>query len=134
MTVRAFLMVLSACGGINASNSTPLLTAYFPVLAQGILGKDGSFVSPPTKDCLTGMKGLFYPRWRSMWCLLPGTDLTLTFSRAQFASAQDLVTVAARLSLPDGVVFARAGSKVVSPKFAEGILLAASKALFQGLS
>ncbi len=31
--------------------------AYFPVLAYGILGKGGLFVTPPIEDCLTGLTG-----------------------------------------------------------------------------
>ncbi len=33
------------------------LTAYFPMLAQGILGKGGLFVVPPLEDCLIGLTG-----------------------------------------------------------------------------
>ncbi len=45
----------SACGGIRTGKIMPVLTAYFPVRAQGILGKGGLFVA------LIGLTGLFYP-------------------------------------------------------------------------
>ena len=32
-------------------------TAYFPVLAQDILGKGGLFVASPLEDCHTGLTG-----------------------------------------------------------------------------
>ncbi len=35
------LFAFSACGGIRAGSKLPVLTAYFPVLAQVILGKGG---------------------------------------------------------------------------------------------
>ncbi len=38
------LVVFSACGGIRTGRRMPVLTAYFPVLAWGILGKGGLFV------------------------------------------------------------------------------------------
>ncbi len=51
------LVVFSACDGIRTGNSMPVLTAYFPVLAYGIMGKGGLFVAPPLEDCLTGLTG-----------------------------------------------------------------------------
>ncbi len=51
------LVVFSACGGIRTGSRMPVLTAYFPVLAKGILGKGGLFVTPPLEDCLTGLTG-----------------------------------------------------------------------------
>ena len=36
----------SACGGIRAGSNRPVLTANFPVLAYGILGKGGLFAAP----------------------------------------------------------------------------------------
>ena len=38
------LVVFSACGGIRTGSKLLVLTAYFPVLAKGILGKCGLFV------------------------------------------------------------------------------------------
>ncbi len=35
----------------------PVLTAYSPVLAYGILGKGGLFVTPPLEDCLNWLTG-----------------------------------------------------------------------------
>ena len=35
----------------------PVLTAYFPMLAKGILGKGGLFVAQPLEDCLIGLTG-----------------------------------------------------------------------------
>ncbi len=46
-----------ACGRIRTGNKVPVLKAYFPVLAYGILGKSGLFVAPPLEDCLTGPTG-----------------------------------------------------------------------------
>ena len=37
-------VVFSACGGIRTGIKVPVLTAYFPMLAEGILGKGGLFV------------------------------------------------------------------------------------------
>ena len=34
-----------------------VLTAYFPVLAEGILGKAGLFVTLPLEDYLSGLTG-----------------------------------------------------------------------------
>ena len=51
------LIAFSACGGLRAGTGLPVLTAYFPVLAMGILGKGGLFVAPPLKDDLTGLTG-----------------------------------------------------------------------------
>ena len=50
-------VVFSACGGIRTSSKLPVFTAYFPVLAEGILGKGGLLVTPPLEDCLTGLTG-----------------------------------------------------------------------------
>ena len=36
---RLLLVEFSACGGLPTGRSMPVLTAYFPVLAFGILGK-----------------------------------------------------------------------------------------------
>ena len=49
------LFVFSAWGGTRTGSKLPLLTAYFPVLAYGIFGKGGLFVSPPL---LTGLRAL----------------------------------------------------------------------------
>ncbi len=49
--------VFSAFGGIRTGSKIPVLTAYLPVLAYGILGKGGLFVTPPLEDCLTGTTG-----------------------------------------------------------------------------
>ncbi len=49
--------VISACGGIRTGSNLPILTAYFPVLAYGILGKSGLFVAPPLEDRLTVLTG-----------------------------------------------------------------------------
>ena len=38
-TERYLVVVFSACGGICTGRNMPVLTAYFPVLAKGILGK-----------------------------------------------------------------------------------------------
>ena len=54
-TVMIFMF--SACGGILIRNRVPVLTAYFSVLASGILGKGELFVTLPLEDCLTGPKG-----------------------------------------------------------------------------
>ena len=35
----------------------PVIAAYFPVLAEGILGKGGLFVAPLLQDCLNGLTG-----------------------------------------------------------------------------
>ena len=51
------LIMFSACDGMRIGCSMPVLTAYFPVLAQGILGKGWLFVTPPLEDCLTGRTG-----------------------------------------------------------------------------
>ncbi len=63
MSVVVLLVVFSACGGIRTGINLPVLTAYFPVLAEGILGKGGLFVTPPLEDCLNG---LFYPNWNDL--------------------------------------------------------------------
>ena len=50
--------MFSACGGIRTGKAPcQFLTAYFPVLAQGILGKGRLFVAPPLDCCLTGITG-----------------------------------------------------------------------------
>ncbi len=49
--------MFSACGGLRTGKSLPVLTAYFPVLAYGILGKGGLFVAPPLEDYFTGLTG-----------------------------------------------------------------------------
>ena len=49
--------VFSTCGGIRTGIKMPVLTAYFPVLAYGILGKGGLFVAPPL-DYLTKLTAL----------------------------------------------------------------------------
>ena len=36
----------------------PVLTAYFPVLTEGILEKGGLFAEPPLENCLTGLTAL----------------------------------------------------------------------------
>ena len=51
------LDVFSACGGIRTGSRKPALTAYFPMLAYGILGKGGLFVIPSLENCLTGLTG-----------------------------------------------------------------------------
>ena len=51
------LVVFYACGGIRTGNGMPVLTAYYPVLAYGILGKGELFVAPSLEDCLTGLTG-----------------------------------------------------------------------------
>ncbi len=52
------VVVFSACGEVRTSRTMPVLTAYFPVLSQGILGK----VAPPLEDRLPyGANGLVYP-------------------------------------------------------------------------
>ena len=51
------LFVFSACGGLRTGSKLSVLTAYFPVLAYGILEKGGLFVAPPQEDCLTGLMG-----------------------------------------------------------------------------
>ncbi len=51
------LVVFSACGRIRTGNGKPILTAYFPMLTYGILGKGELFVSPPLEDCLTELTG-----------------------------------------------------------------------------
>ena len=56
MIVWVFVVV-SACGGIRTDKKMPVLTAYFPEPALGILGKGGLFVAPPLGY------GLFYPSW-----------------------------------------------------------------------
>ncbi len=53
--VNYIFIVFSACGGIRTGSKLPVLTAYFPVLAKGILGKGGLFVALPLEDCLTGL-------------------------------------------------------------------------------
>ncbi len=47
------------CTGIRTGirMKLPVLTAYFPVLAYGILGKGGLLVAPHLEDFLTGLKG-----------------------------------------------------------------------------
>ncbi len=50
--------VFSACGGIRTGSKLPVLTAYFPVLACGILGKGGLFVAPPLEDALLCLEAL----------------------------------------------------------------------------
>ena len=37
--------------------SIPVFTAYFTVLAYGILGKSRLFLAQPLEDCLTGLTG-----------------------------------------------------------------------------
>ena len=59
------LFVFSACGG----SKLPGLTAYFSVLAKGIMGKGGLFVAPPLQDCLTA-NGLFYPSWNRLYLFI----------------------------------------------------------------
>ena len=51
------LFVFSTCGGIRTDSKMPVLTAYVPLLAYGILGKSGLFVAPPLEECLTGLMG-----------------------------------------------------------------------------
>ncbi len=78
-------IVFSACGGIRTGNGMPVLAAYFPVLAYGILGKGGLFVALSLEDCLTGLSAalLFkleqvvpiYSLSVAVW-RLPDTDLT----------------------------------------------------------
>ena len=51
------LVVYSACCGIRTGRRLPLLTAYFPVLVYGILGRGALFVALPPKDGLTGLTG-----------------------------------------------------------------------------
>ncbi len=50
-------VVFSVCGGVRTGKGILALTAYFPVLALGILGLGGLFVAPPLGDCLTGLTG-----------------------------------------------------------------------------
>ena len=52
------MVVFSACGGILTDSKLPVLTAYFPVLASGILGKGVLFLVPPLEECLTELKDL----------------------------------------------------------------------------
>ena len=42
---------------IRTGSKLPVLTAYFPLSAYGILGKGGLFVAPQQEDCLTGLTG-----------------------------------------------------------------------------
>ena len=51
------LSMFSACGGIHTGSKLLVLTAYFPMLALGILGKVGLFVAPPLDNCLSGLMG-----------------------------------------------------------------------------
>ena len=85
----ASFFVFSACGGIRSGSKLPVLTAYFPVLAQGILGKGELIVTPPLEYRLTGLAGLFYPSWNRSYgftayrykcCRLSSTGLTRTCS------------------------------------------------------
>ncbi len=39
----------------NSTGRQSVLIAYYPVLAQGILGKGVLFVAPPLEDCITGL-------------------------------------------------------------------------------
>ena len=48
--------MFSACGGIRTAK-LPVLTAYFLVLAYGILGKGGLFATQPLEDRLTRLTG-----------------------------------------------------------------------------
>ena len=68
------LVVFSACGGIRTVMKMQVLTALFPVLARGILGKGGLFVAPPLEDCLSGQTGC------STRAGTGGTDLQLVGS------------------------------------------------------
>ena len=52
-TVHLFF-VFSAYGGLRTGSKLPVLTAYFPVLAYGILEKGGLFVAPPQEQALLG--------------------------------------------------------------------------------
>ena len=67
------MFVFSACGGIRTGGSTPVLKAYFPVLAGVILGKDGLFVTPPLGYVLVLVLVLFYPSWNRLcrYAVLP---------------------------------------------------------------
>ena len=49
------LVVSSACGRKHTGSSVPFLTAYFPMLFQGILGEGGLFAVPPLEDYFTGL-------------------------------------------------------------------------------
>ena len=57
-TFLGVLVVFSACGGIRSGSTQPVSTAEFPMLAYGIFGKGGLFVSPPLEDCLTWLRAL----------------------------------------------------------------------------
>ena len=50
--------MFSACGETRTGIDMPVLTACFPVLAYGILGKGGLFVEPPLEGCLTRLTAL----------------------------------------------------------------------------
>ncbi len=52
------VVLFSACGGIRTGRIMPVFTAYFPVLAYGILGKDGLFMLQSIEDCITGERAL----------------------------------------------------------------------------
>ena len=52
------LVVFSACGGKRTDSRGQFLQPTFAVMAKGILGKGGSFVTPPLEDCLTGLTAL----------------------------------------------------------------------------
>ena len=73
--------MFSACGGKRTGDKLPVLTAYFPVLAEDILGKGGLFVAPPLDDRPTALMGIELEQVIQLYsCRLPSTDLTQAYS------------------------------------------------------
>ena len=62
----ALFFVFSARRGIRTGKISPVLTAYFPLLADGISGKGGFVRGPITIRLPYWSNGLFYPSWNRL--------------------------------------------------------------------
>ena len=50
LEIQAELIVFATCGRIRTSRSMPVLTAYFLMLSNGILGKGVLLLAPPLEN------------------------------------------------------------------------------------
>ena len=79
-----FFVTFSACGVMRTGSKQPVLTAYFPVLVYGILGKDGLFVAPPLEDCHIGLTGVLLPKLEQVVLITEIQQSAMPFSSEHY--------------------------------------------------